>query len=116
MLYTVVHMASRSMGEFELAVLLSIGDLGEDAYGVTIGEAASKRLGRACSIGALYTTLQRLENKGLVKSRTSDPTPVRGGRARRYFTLSAAGKRALRQAQETAQLLWGGSGLRFSGV
>ena len=114
MFYTVGIMASRSIGEFELAVLLCVGLLGDDAYGVTVRGAVSKRLGRDCSIGAAYTTLQRLENKGLVKSWTSDPTPVRGGRAKRRFALTAAGERAIRQAQATAQRLWGGFGLRWS--
>lgn len=109
-------MASRSVGEFELAILLSIGLLRDDAYGVTVRAAASKRLGRDCSIGAVYTTLQRLENKGFVTSATSDPTPVRGGRAKRRFTLTAAGSRAIRQAQATAQRLWSGSGLKWSGA
>jgi DNA-binding PadR family transcriptional regulator len=107
-------MASRSIGEFELAVLLCVGLLGNDAYGVAVRRAASKRLGRDCSIGAVYTTLQRLENKGFVKSRTSDPTPVRGGRSKRHFTLTAAGDRAIRQAQATAKRLWSDSGLRWS--
>jgi DNA-binding PadR family transcriptional regulator len=107
-------MTSRSIGEFELAVLLCVGGLGDDAYGVAVRQAVSKRLGRDCSIGAVYTTLQRLENKGFVKSWTGDPTPVRGGRAKRHFELTAAGDRAIRQAQTTAQRLWGRSGLRLS--
>jgi PadR family transcriptional regulator, regulatory protein PadR len=114
--YTVGIMSSRSIGEFELAVLLCVGQLGDDAYGVAVRGAVSKRLGRECSIGAVYTTLQRLENKGFVKSWTSDPTPVRGGRAKRGFTLTAAGDRAIRQAQRTAQRLWSGSGLKWSGA
>jgi DNA-binding PadR family transcriptional regulator len=109
-------MTSRSIGEFELAVLLCVGVLGHDAYGVLVRGAVSKRLGRDCSIGAVYTTLQRLENKGFVTSSTCDPTPVRGGRAKRCFTLTPAGNRAIRQAQATAQRLWSGSGLRWSGT
>ena len=110
----VVNMTPRSIGEFELAILLSVGLLRDEAYGVAVRAAVSKRLGRDCSIGAVYTTLQRLENKGLVKSWTSDPTPVRGGRAKRYFELTAAGDRAIRQAQTTAQRLWSGAGLKVS--
>ena len=110
----VVDMTARSIGEFELAILLSVGLLRDEAYGVAVRGTVSKRLGRDCSIGAVYTTLQRLENKGLVKSWTSDPTPVRGGRAKRYFELTAAGDRAIRQAQTTAQRLWSGAGLRWS--
>jgi PadR family transcriptional regulator, regulatory protein PadR len=107
-------MTTRSIGEFELAVLLCVGVLRDDAYGVAVRGAVSKRLGRECSIGAVYTTLQRLENKGFVRSWTADPTPVRGGRAKRHFALTAAGERAIRQAQATAQRLWSGSGLRVS--
>jgi DNA-binding PadR family transcriptional regulator len=107
-------MTVRSIGEFELAVLLCVGLLGDDAYGVAVRGAVSKRLGRDCAIGAVYTTLQRLENKGFVKSWTADPTPVRGGRAKRHFALTAAGQRAIRQAQATAQRLWSGSKVRFS--
>jgi PadR family transcriptional regulator PadR len=107
-------MPARSIGEFELAVLLCVGLLGDEAYGVAVRGAVSKRLGRNCSIGAVYTTLQRLENKGFVESWTSDPTPVRGGRATRRFGLTSAGDRAIRQAQATAQRLWSGFGLRWS--
>jgi PadR family transcriptional regulator, regulatory protein PadR len=107
-------MTPRSIGEFELAVLLSVGLLRDEAYGVAVRGAVSKRLGRECSIGAVYTTLQRLENKGFVESWTADPTPVRGGRAKRFFALTAAGDRAIRHAQATAQRLWSGSKLRLS--
>ena len=116
MFYNVYHMSSRAIGEFELAVLLCVGLLGDDAYGVAVRAAVSKRLGRDCSIGAVYTTLQRLQGKGFVKSWTADPTPVRGGRAKRYFALTAAGGRAIRQAQATADRLWAGSSLQGSGA
>jgi PadR family transcriptional regulator, regulatory protein PadR len=114
MFYIVGIMAPRSLGEFELAVLLCVGLLRDDAYGVAVRGAVSKQLERDCSIGAVYTTLQRLEDKGLVRSWTSDPTPVRGGRAKRCFELTAAGDRAIRQAQATAKRLWAGSALRLS--
>jgi DNA-binding PadR family transcriptional regulator len=107
-------MATRSIGEFELAVLLCVGLLRDDAYGVAVRGAVSKRLDRDCSIGAVYTTLQRLEDKGFVTSWTCDPTPVRGGRAKRCFSVTAAGDRAIRQAQATAQRLWSGSRLKWS--
>jgi PadR family transcriptional regulator PadR len=107
-------MAPRSIGEFELAILLTVGQLGDLAYGVGVRAAVSKRLGRECSIGAVYTTLQRLETKGFVRSWTSDPTPVRGGRAKRYFELTVAGDRAVRRAQATAERLWSGASLRVS--
>src|SRR5688500_11634583 len=112
---TVGIMASRSIGEFELAVLLCVGLLGDDAYGVAVRVVVSKRLGRDCSVGAVYTTLQRLENKGLVRSWTSDPTPVRGGRSRRCFAMTGAGNQAIRGAQTTVRRLWSDHGLRWSG-
>jgi DNA-binding PadR family transcriptional regulator len=108
-------MSARALGEFELAILLSISTLRDDAYGVAVRGAVSKRLGRECAIGAVYTTLQRLEDKGLVKSWTSDPTPVRGGRAKRFYEVTVAGERAIRQAQMTAERLWSGA-RRLSGV
>jgi DNA-binding PadR family transcriptional regulator len=107
-------MTSRSIGGFELAILLCVDALGDDAYGVAVRGAVSKRLGRDCAIGAVYTTLQRLEKKGLVESWMSEPTPRRGGRAKRHFALTAAGHRALRQARSTAQRLWSGVGLEWS--
>jgi PadR family transcriptional regulator, regulatory protein PadR len=109
-------MSSRSIGEFELAVLLCVSSLGENAYGVAVRTALAQRLGRDYSIGAVYTTLQRLENKGFVKSWTSDPTPVRGGRAKRYFEVTATGNRAIRVAQARTKRLWRGSRVRFSGI
>ena len=114
MSYNVVVMTPRSAGEFELAVLISVSLLGDDAYGVAVRDAVSERLGRDCAIGAIYTTLQRLEDKGLVRSWMSDPTPVRGGRAKRCFALTAAGSRAIRKAEAAAQRLWSGAGLRLS--
>jgi DNA-binding PadR family transcriptional regulator len=107
-------MAPRSFGEFELAVLISVGLLGDDAYGVAVREAVSERLGRDCAIGAVYTTLQRLEDKGFVRSWMSEPTPVRGGRAKRCFAVTTTGARAIRQAQVAARRLWTKTGLRLS--
>lgn len=109
-------MAPRSVGEFELAVLLCVSLLGDSAYGAEVRRAVSQRLNRDCSVGAVYTTLQRLEDKGLVESWASDPTPVRGGRAKRYFRMTAAGNRAIRDAQATLRRLWSGRGLRWSGA
>jgi PadR family transcriptional regulator, regulatory protein PadR len=114
-LYTViVIMTSPAMGEFELAVLVCIRVLGPDAYGAAIQDAVSTRLGRECSVGAVYTTLQRLERRGFVRSWMSEPTPIRGGRAKRCVAMTAAGDRALQRAQETARRLW--SGIRLKPV
>ena len=116
MIHIVEDMTPRPIGDFELAVLLCVSLLREDAYGAAVRRAVSERLERDCSVGAVYTTLQRLESKGLVKSWTSDPTPVRGGRARRNFAVTAAGSHAIRTAQKTIRRLWSGHGLRLSGT
>lgn len=93
------------LGEFEQIVLLAILRLGGDAYGVTIREEIRQRTGRSTAPGALYTTLDRLEHKGLVASRLGEPTPERGGRAKRYYTVSAAGADAVERAQRCYQSL-----------
>jgi PadR family transcriptional regulator PadR len=90
--------ATIQLGEFEQVVLLSILRLDDDAYGVTIRSEISKCTGREPAPGALYTTLDRLEEKGLVRSRLGDPTPERGGRSKRYFKVSAKGMKALTEA------------------
>ena len=86
------------IGEFELYVLLALAHLGDQAYGVTIRREIEARTGRTIAIGAVYATLARLHEKGLVHFRLSDPQPLQGGRARKYFTLTAAGAHALRHA------------------
>ena len=98
---------SDSLGQFEQLVLTAILSLHEDAYGVTI-HSKVKELARpkAVSLGAVYVTLDRLEDKGLVKSWLSDPTPERGGRAKRCYRLDALGERALRESAVTAKRIW----------
>jgi DNA-binding PadR family transcriptional regulator len=86
------------VGEFELYVLLALAHLEDDAYGVTIRREIEARTGRTVAIGAIYATLARLEEKGLVHFRLSDPQPVPGGRARKYFSLTRSGTRALRHS------------------
>jgi len=86
------------VGEFELYVMLALAHLGDDAYGVTIRREIEARTGRTVAIGAVYATLARLEDKGLVRFRVSDPQPVQGGRARKYFSLTGGGARALRHS------------------
>ncbi|MDJ0766956.1 MAG: helix-turn-helix transcriptional regulator [Myxococcota bacterium] len=83
------------LAEFELYLLLAMTRLGETAYGVTIRQEIEERTGRPVSIGAVYATLGRLGDKGLVDFRESDPTPVRGGRSRKFYHLTPAGKKAL---------------------
>ena len=88
-------------------VLLAVSRLGKDAYGLAIRDDVSERTDHDYSVGAVYTTLQRLEEKGLVASRMSDPQPIRGGRARREFRMTAAGEKALRDARRLASSVWG---------
>lgn len=103
-------MTERTLGSLELAALLAVARLGQDAYGLAVRQDLADRTGRDYSVGAIYTTLQRLEDKGLIRSRASEPLPVRGGRSRRQFTLSGAGSRALREAERHASALWAGIG------
>lgn len=94
------------IGEFEELVLLTIAALGEGAYGVGIKEDIGKRTDRSISIGALHTTLTRLEEKGLIKSWLGEPTQERGGRRKRYFHLTNPGKSALRELKALRDALW----------
>jgi PadR family transcriptional regulator, regulatory protein PadR len=104
--YSVVEMhAAHSLGEFEQVVLLAILRLGDNAYGVTIGAEITACTRREPAPGALYTTLDRLEDKGLVTSRLGDPTPQRGGRAKRYFALNPNGLEAITRAQQSYRRL-----------
>lgn len=104
--YIVVVMKTpASLGELEQVVLLAILRLGKDAYGVTIRSEIAKCTGRDLSPGALYTTLDRMEEKGIVRSSFGEATPQRGGRAKRYFTLTKAGRSALVNVQRAYQSL-----------
>jgi DNA-binding PadR family transcriptional regulator len=99
---------AEALGEFEQIVLLAIVRLGDAAYGSTIRDEIEERTERTIAIGALYTALERLERKGYVRSTLSDPTPQRGGRAKRYFRLRPAGAAALRRSRETMTRMWAG--------
>jgi len=83
------------LGELEHIILLALIRLGDDAYGVTVRQEIEGRTGREVSIGATYTTLDRLEAKGMVKSRVGEPTVARGGRAKRHFAITARGVAAV---------------------
>jgi len=96
------------LGEFEQIVLLAILRLGDEAYGVPIRREIERRTGRALTVGALYRTLDRLQAKGYVSSAFSDPTPERGGRSKRYFTVRPAGLQALRASREALTAMWEG--------
>ena len=84
------------LGEFEQLILLAVLGLKDNAYGMTVRREIHERTGRDVAIGAVYTTLDRLEAKGLVTSWVADATQERGGRAKRFFKLEAAGQRALK--------------------
>lgn len=88
------------LGDYEEIVLLSIAFLGEGAYGVPIRQHI-EAAGRKTSVGALYVTFERLENKGLIESWEGEATPQRGGRAKKYFRVTGAGHEALRQTEAT---------------
>lgn len=96
------------LGEFEEIVLLTVARLGETAYGMTIRQTVEDVAGRPTSIGAIYTTLERLEDKGFISSRQGEPTPERGGRAKRYFKIEGAGAQALADAERVRAFLRGG--------
>lgn len=97
---------AEALGEFEQIVLLAIVRLTGDAYGTTIRREIESRTGRLVAIGALYTALERLERKGYVGSLLSDPTPQRGGRSKRYFTLRPAGVAALKRSRQALDRMW----------
>ena len=93
------------LGEFEQLLLLAILQCGEGAYTVPIRAILAERGGRHVTRGALFTSLDRLEAKGLVHSSMGEPLAVRGGRARRYFSVTRAGVMALRATQATVQTM-----------
>lgn len=113
--YSVGEMAGTpSLGEFEQIVLLAILRLGKDAYGVTIRSEIQSQTGRIPTSGALYTTLDRLEDKGLLESQMGEPTPQRGGRAKRFFDVTSNGLQAVARAQQSYKNLT--KGLQLPGL
>jgi len=96
------------LGEFEQIVLLALIRLGDNAYGVPVRQEIENRTDRSVSVGALYSTLDRLEEKGFIASRFSDSRPERGGRSRRYFKVRGAGVRALERTQAALASMWEG--------
>ena len=86
---------SQSLGEFEQLVFLALVRLDPEAYGVAIRNEIERQTGRDVTLGAVYTTLLRLEDKGFVASRLGDPTPQRGGRRKKYYRPLAVGRREL---------------------
>jgi DNA-binding PadR family transcriptional regulator len=101
------------LGEFELLVLLAVLRGDGEVYGATILKDLAQRTGRAVSRGALYVTLDRLEAKGYVSSRTGDPAPARGGRPRRYYTVRPTGLALLRQSLDALRQMSDGLALKL---
>src|SRR6058998_2633277 len=96
---------SNYIGEFEELVLLAILSQGDNAYGVTIREALEEATSRSITVGSLYTTLSRLEEKGLVQSWVGEPTAERGGRAKRHYKIKGSGQALLKEVQAARQRL-----------
>lgn len=94
-----------TLGEFEQLVLLALLRLGDNAYGLGVQRELAARAGRQASIGAIYTTLDRLEVKGLVRSATGDSSAERGGRAKRIFQVTGAGRQALADSMAATRSL-----------
>jgi PadR family transcriptional regulator PadR len=100
-------MADRSyLGEFELMILLAVIHLGEEAYGVPISRELEAQRGRDVSVGSVYAALERLESKGLISSSLGDPTPERGGKAKRFFRITKEGLRQVHETRRVLQQLW----------
>ncbi len=99
-------MGKFQIGEFEEIVLLTVGVLHGNAYGFTIKLDIEKRIGRSVSVGALQTTLRRLEKKGYLSSKLGEATKTRGGRPKLYFTITAYGKKAIADVKQTRDQLW----------
>ena len=99
-------MKKYQLGEFEEVVILTIAILNNEAYSVLIKDEIESRLQRTISMGALHTALKRLEDKGYLKSFSGDTSDERQGRPKRYFEVTALGKRAIQYVKETREELW----------
>ena len=99
-------MKKYQLGEFEEVVLLTVGVLFDEAYGVSIKNEIGSLLNRKVSVGALQSALRRMEKKGYLISREGPSTEQRGGRPKRFFTITALGKKTLEYSRETRSVLW----------
>lgn len=102
------------LGEFEELVLLTIATLGDEAYGVAIKDSIEKRCDRSISIGALHSTITRLEEKKFLQSWMGGATAERGGRSKRYYEITRDGKSALATAKSLRDTLWSESKINLS--
>lgn len=100
-------MKGTHLGEFEELVLLAVGALADDAYGVAIKEFITEKTNRKPSIGALHSALSRLEDKGFLKAKIGESTKVRGGRRKKYYIITIGGKEALRVINVQRSELYG---------
>ena len=94
------------LGEFELMILLAVIHLGDEAYGVPISRELETHRRRDVSVGSVYAALERLESKGLVESNLGEPTPERGGKAKRYFRVTKEGLRQVHETRRVLSKLW----------
>ncbi|MFT6855504.1 MAG: PadR family transcriptional regulator PadR [Cyclobacteriaceae bacterium] len=101
-------MKGAHLGEFEEIVLLTIASLMEEAYSVNIVDEIAKVTGRASKLGVVHAVLTRLQDKGMITSELGEPTKERGGRRKRFFEVSQAGKLALLNSKEQRDRLWSG--------
>lgn len=99
-------MSGPGLGELEFIVLLVVAELDDKAYGAEIRREVSRRTGHDYSVGGVYASLQRLEEKHFLTSHESDPLPVRGGRSRRYFTVTGDGREALQRTAAAKRRFW----------
>lgn len=108
-------MNPKSLGEFEHIVLLALLKLDSNAYGAAIRQLLLSDIARDVALGALYSTLERMEKKGLVVSKLGDATSQRGGRPKRFFTVTAEGKAALKHTKQAMDTMWEGVALKVEG-
>ena len=101
-----IEMPEHRLREFEELVLLSVVIAGPEAYGAHLQKVLSEEADRDVSLGAIYTALDRLDQKGLVTSELGDPTPVRGGRRKRHYRLTEVGKAMVREVRRIRERLW----------
>ncbi len=99
-------MKTYPLGEFEEIVLLTVGVLFDEAYGVAVKDAVEERAHRKVSVGALQSALKRMEKKGYLQSRTGEANAQRGGKPKRFYTITAFGRLALQQSKDIRTALW----------
>lgn len=106
--FIVKHMSREILGNFELMVMLALIRLGDEAYGVPIAKIIEVSTNREVLVGSVYAALERLEGKGFVLSEVGEPTPERGGRAKRYFRITESGSRQVHDTRGALIKLWQG--------